>query len=114
MEQSHLPVKRTLDMLGIPHTTVYRWYDRSLSLGATELADRPSCPGWAWNWIPDTVRSEIVDLAVAQPELSARELASASPTADATSLVLNNVFSLLDTLGVVDPGGSWRSEWLRW
>ena len=28
VEQSHLPAKRTLDKLGIPRTTFYRWYDR--------------------------------------------------------------------------------------
>lgn len=28
VEQSHLPVKRTLDKLGIPRTTFYSWYNR--------------------------------------------------------------------------------------
>jgi putative transposase len=28
VEQSHLPVRRTLAKLGIPRTTFYRWYDR--------------------------------------------------------------------------------------
>ncbi len=28
VEKSHLPVRRTLDKLGIPNTTFYRWYDR--------------------------------------------------------------------------------------
>ena len=28
VEQSHLPVRRTLDKLGIPRPTFYRWYDR--------------------------------------------------------------------------------------
>jgi transposase-like protein len=28
VEQSHLPAKRTLDKLGIPRVTFYRWYDR--------------------------------------------------------------------------------------
>jgi transposase-like protein len=28
VEQSHLPAKRTLDMIGVPRTTFYRWYDR--------------------------------------------------------------------------------------
>ena len=32
VEKSHLPVRRTLDMLGIPNTTFYRWYDRYLVL----------------------------------------------------------------------------------
>ena len=28
VEHSHLPIKQTLDKLGIPRTTFYRWYDR--------------------------------------------------------------------------------------
>jgi hypothetical protein len=28
VEQSHLPAKRTLDKLGVPRATFYRWYDR--------------------------------------------------------------------------------------
>ena len=28
VEQSHLPAKLTLDKLGIPRATFYRWYDR--------------------------------------------------------------------------------------
>ena len=32
VEGSHLPTKQTLDMLGIPRTTFYRWYDLYLSL----------------------------------------------------------------------------------
>ena len=28
VESSHLPAKRTLDHLGIPKTTFYRWYDK--------------------------------------------------------------------------------------
>ena len=35
VEESHLPVKRTLDMLGIPKTTFYRWYDRYVAFGKT-------------------------------------------------------------------------------
>ncbi len=75
VEQSHLPAKRTLDMLGIPRTTFYRWYDRYLSLGKAGLKDRLSRPGRVWNRIPDGVRRQIVDLALEEPELSPRELA---------------------------------------
>ena len=28
VEQSHLPVRRTLARIGVPATTFYRWYDR--------------------------------------------------------------------------------------
>jgi transposase-like protein len=27
VEQSHLPVRQTLELLGIPRATFYRWYD---------------------------------------------------------------------------------------
>jgi transposase-like protein len=27
VERSHLPVRRTLEKLGIPRATFYRWYD---------------------------------------------------------------------------------------
>ena len=34
VEGSHMATKRTLDKLGIPRTTFYRWYDRYLPGGA--------------------------------------------------------------------------------
>ena len=40
VEQSHLPVKRTLAKLGIPKTTFYRWYDRYQMFGEAGLEDR--------------------------------------------------------------------------
>jgi putative transposase len=33
VEQSHLPARRTLKMLGIKPSTFYRWYDRYRSSG---------------------------------------------------------------------------------
>jgi putative transposase len=75
VEQSHLPVRRTLDKLGIPATTFYRWYDRYRTGGEDQLADRNSGPGRVWNRIPDNIRHQIVDLALEKPELSPRELA---------------------------------------
>ena len=75
VEKSHLPVRRTLDKLGIPSTTFYRWYDRYRAFGTEGLEDRTSDPGSVWNRIPDDVRQRIVDLALEEPELSPRELA---------------------------------------
>ncbi len=75
VEQSHLPAKRTLDKLGIPKTTFYRWYDRYLALGEAGLEDRSPHPGKVWNRIPGDVRDRIVQLALDEPELSPRELA---------------------------------------
>ena len=75
VEQSHLPAKRTLEMLGIPRTTFYRWYDRYQSFGEEGLEDRRPHPGRVWNRIPDDVREAVVELALEEPELSPRELA---------------------------------------
>jgi putative transposase len=56
VEQSHLPVRRTLDKLGIPRATFYRWYDLCRSGGPEALADRCPRPDRVWNRIPDQVR----------------------------------------------------------
>lgn len=75
VEQSHLPVRRTLAQIGIPPTTFYRWYDRYVEHGPEGLEDRSSRPSKVWNRIPDPVREQIVDLALNEPDLSPRELA---------------------------------------
>jgi putative transposase len=75
VEQSHLPVRRTLAKLGIPRATFYRWYDLYRSGGPEALADRCPRPDRVWNRIPDQVREEIVTLALDEPDLSPRELA---------------------------------------
>ena len=75
VEQSPWPARRTLEKLGIPRSSFYRWYDRYQRGGPEALADRPSRADRIWNRIPEAIRSQIVDLALDQPELSPRELA---------------------------------------
>ena len=75
VEQSHLSVRRTLRQLGIPPATFYRWYDRYQCGGPDALTDRASRPDRVWNRIPDARRDQIVELALAEPELSPREIA---------------------------------------
>ena len=75
VEQSPSPARRTLEKLGIPRSSFYRWYDRYRRGGPEALADRPSRPDRVWNRIPEAIRSQIVELALDQSELSPRELA---------------------------------------
>ena len=75
VEASHLSTRRTLDKLGIPRATFYRWYDRYLTDGVEALTDHRSRPDRVWNRIPDPVRAEIIELALRETELSPRELA---------------------------------------
>lgn len=75
VEQSHLPVRRTLEMIGIPRATFYRWYDLYQTGEPEALEDRSPRPSRVWNRIPDPIRDKLVHLALEQPELSPRELA---------------------------------------
>jgi hypothetical protein len=75
VEQSHLPVRRVLEQIGIPRSTFYRWCDLYQTGGPEGLDDRSPRPDRVWNRIPDDVRARIVTLALDEPELSPRELA---------------------------------------
>src|SRR5215208_3384891 len=76
VEQSHLPVRRTLEKLGIQPARFYRWYDRLQTCGPEALEDKASRPTRVWNRIPNAIRERIIQLALDEPELSPRELAT--------------------------------------
>src|SRR4051812_26487586 len=77
------PAGRSLPSAGTPDARearhpagdLYRWYDRYRDSGPEALGDRRSRPDRVWNRIPEAIRDEIIDLALALPELSPRELA---------------------------------------
>jgi putative transposase len=75
VEQSHLPTRQTLDRLGIPRRTFYRWYDRYLNGGPEALEDRSSAPSRVWNRIRADIHDQIIEMALEHSELSPRELA---------------------------------------
>jgi putative transposase len=75
VEQSHLPVRRTLEKPGIPRAAFYRWHDLYHTGGPETLGDRSPRPGRVWNRIPGMVREQIIKLALDEPILSPRELA---------------------------------------
>ena len=75
VEESALPVRRTLERIGIAHATFYRWYDLYQTGGPEALEDRQPKPNRVWNRIPDDVRERIIRLALDEPALSPRELA---------------------------------------
>jgi transposase InsO family protein len=74
VEESTLPVRRTLEKIGIPHATFYRWYDLYHTGGPEALEDQQPKPDRVWNRIPDDVR-ERIRLALDEPAISPRELA---------------------------------------
>ena len=75
VEESDLSVRRTLRELQIPRATFYRWYRRYEEAGMDGLVPRPSGARRYWNRIPAPIRQRVVDLALAAPERTPRELA---------------------------------------
>ena len=72
VEQSHLPVRRTLEKLGILPASFYRWHDRYQVGGVEALEDKTSKSTQVWNRIPDDVRARLVEMALDEPEFSPR------------------------------------------
>jgi transposase len=95
VEQSHLPARRTLQMLGIKPSTFYRWYDRFRSGGPEALEDKPPKPDRVWNRIPDDIRQRVVMMAFEQPELSPRELATRFTDTNSYYVSESSVYRLL-------------------
>ena len=74
VEASHLPVKRTLSMIGVLTTTYYDWYTRLAKGGLDALAERSPQPCSVWNRIPNKIQS-LIAFALEHGDLAARELA---------------------------------------
>lgn len=72
VDQSPLPVKHTLEKLGVSRPAFYRWYELYRRFGEQRLEDRRSGPSRSWNRIPDDVRDRLIKLALEEPTLSPR------------------------------------------
>ena len=75
VEGSDLPVRRTLEELEVARSTFYRWYRSYEEEGYPGLEGKHTERVRFWNRIPEAEREKVVETALAQPELSPRELA---------------------------------------
>jgi len=75
VEHSSLPVKRMLDELQVPRSTFYRWYKQYQEDGPDGLIDHRPNPRQIWNRIPAEVKQQVVELALAHPDRSPRQIA---------------------------------------
>ena len=85
VEQSHLPVRRALEQIGIPRSTFYRWCDLYRTGGPEALDDCSPQPDRVWNRIPDDVRARIVTLALDELGSRPANWPCALPMSSATS-----------------------------
>jgi putative transposase len=75
VEHSEMSVNRTLKELDVPRSSFYRWYAAYQEEEEEGLIDKRPQPRQFWNKIPDSVRQQIVDLALEHPDQSSRQLA---------------------------------------
>ena len=101
VEQSEWSVTRTLEELGVPRSTFYRWYDRYVAEGYDGLADRKPGPQQFWNQIPDEVRLQVVDLALERPDQSPRQLAWQFTDEESYFISESSVYRILKSYDLV-------------
>jgi len=101
VEESASPARRTLEKVGIPLATFYRWYDLYQAGGPEALDDRHPKPDRVWNRIPDDVRERIIKLALEESALSPRELAVRFTDTEGYFVSEASVYRLLKVLDLI-------------
>ena len=94
VEESDLPWRRTLEQLGIHRSTFTRWYRAYVEHGYDGLVPK-SGRRRHWNRIPDRVRERVVEVALADPELSPREIACKMTDREGHFLSESSVYRIL-------------------
>ena len=75
VEESELSIRRTLDEIKVNRSSFYRWYKTYEQGGLSGLENQSCGPRMHWNKIPDSIRQQVVDIALEMPDLTSRELA---------------------------------------
>ena len=95
VETSHLPVRRTLDKIGIPKSTFYAWLDRYAAGGLDALEDRRPTTAARLEPHPRRRARKVVALALDEPDLSPREVAVAFTDRERSFVSEASVYRLL-------------------
>ncbi len=101
VEESSLPVRKTLRQLDIHKSTFYNWLHRYQEHGVDGLEDRKLTPTLVWNQIPQDRRDAIIDLALDKPALSPREIAVSYTDDQAYFVSESTVYRLLKALDLI-------------
>lgn len=101
VEDSELPVKHTLDELGVAKSTFYRWYRRYEQEGYEGLSNRPPTARRFWNKIPEDEKAGVVETALERPEMSPRELAWHITDTKGTFISESSVYRILKSYDLI-------------
>ena len=75
VEYSNLSIRQTLEELGVPRSSFYRWCLNFQEEGLEGLKNRPPQDKRFWDRIPVSVREQVVELALEHPDQSSIQLA---------------------------------------
>ena len=101
VEESVLPVKRTLAELDVPRSSFYRWYKAYAEGGYEALSGRKPEVKRFWNRIPDSEREGVVEKALAKPEQTPRELAWGITDSEGTYISESSVRRILKAYDLI-------------
>ena len=95
VQNSALSVRQTLARLDIHKSTFYNWPKRYEANGVDGLEDKKPIPQAVWNKITEEHYDAVIELALAQPALSPRELAVTYTDKNAYFISESTVYRLL-------------------
>jgi len=103
VRKSPLSVQQTLEQLGIPRSTYYRWRQRFEQAGIAGLQDHKPSPRTVWNRLTDQETHTVLDVAHQFPDHSPRELACRITDAGRFSVSESTVYRILKRHGLITP-----------
>jgi len=101
IERSDLSVRKTLAHLDIHRSTFYNWLQRYRDEGVDGLNDMKPVTDSAWNKIPAVHHTAIIDMALAEPQLSPRELAVTYTDDKSYFVSESSVYRMLKALDLI-------------
>ena len=101
VERSDLSVRKTLAHLDIHRSTFYNWLQRYRDEGVDGLNDMKPVTDSTWNKIPTVHRTAIIDMALAEPQLSPRELAVTYTDDKSYFVSESSVYRMLKALDLI-------------
>ena len=99
--ESNLSVRCAVGRIGISRSTYYDWYDRYQQHGLEGLANRRPVARRIWNRLDAAQQAEVLATARAQPDRSAREIATLVTARDGFFVSESTVLRLLKAHGLL-------------
>ena len=101
VERSDLGVNRTLQEIGVPKSTYYKWYKAYTENGQLGLESKSPGSRRQWNTIPQEEKNLVVSVALEFTELSPRELSCKLSDEKNVFISESSVYRILKAKGLI-------------